>query len=531
VAKSAVSLLWLCFVACAGLAVSAQPSLVAGRTLVVIPFENLSPAPGLEWLGEGFAETLHSQIDSPVLYVASREERLRAYDRLGIPAGIHPSRATLYRLAEQMDVDYAVLGSYRVEGDSLIVRAQLLDMRTPKLLPEVTESERLTNLGNLDSALAWDLLRSVRPDFELAKDRYVASVPELRLDALDAYVHGILVPDADDKIRYFREATRVSPAFAEAWLELGKAYFAKNAFESASMAFQKIPGTATVAREANFYLGLSSCAQGDLDTAQNAFEFVAARLPLAEIYNNLGVVAARKGQKRAVADFERAVEDDPSDPDYHFNLGLAVARAGDRARAAREMRAVLEHRPGDAEAHALFDSYSSMASGVPNASLAAKPPVERLKREYQENAFRQMKTQIQGWAEQQFARSDPRSHARYHIELGRELLAHGFVSEAVSQFRHAADVDPSSPVSHAALAEAFQAEGDAGRARAEAETSLRIRESAEAYVVLTRLDLGEHQAENAEKDINRALQLEPQNSNALELKVAVNATLSGKEQP
>jgi len=529
VVRRAVCLLWLSMLVC--VAVSAQQPEGWGRTLVVIPFENSSPTPGLEWLGEGFAETLRWQLDSPLLYVATREERLRAYDRQGIPAGLHPSRATLFRLAEQMDVDYTVLGSYRFEGDILTVKAQFLDMRAPKLLPEVTEYEGLTNLGSLESALAWDLLHQIRPDFALPKDKYVAGIPPQRLDALDAYVHGVLASDTDEKIRYFLEAVRISPAFAEAWLELGKAYFANEAYGSASAALQKVPASATIAREANFYLGLSSCARGDLDTAQKAFEFVVARLPLAEVYNNLGVVGARRGQKRSAADFERAIENDPSDPDYHFNLGLAMGRAGDRVRAAREMRTVLEHRPGDAEARALLDSFNSAAGSGPNNPTATKYPPERLKVEYQENAFRQMKMQIQSWAEQQFARSDPRSHARYHVELGRELLGHGFVSEAESEFRHAASVDPASPSPHTALAEAYQAAGDAARARSEAEASLRIRESAEAYVVLTRLDLGENRAAEAEKEINRALQLEPRNLSALDLKRAVTATLDGKEQP
>src|SRR5271157_4860219 len=66
--------------------------IMAGRTMVVTPFENASPTPGLEWLGESFPETFHQQLNSPVLYVTSRDERLRAYDRQGIPAGVHASR-------------------------------------------------------------------------------------------------------------------------------------------------------------------------------------------------------------------------------------------------------------------------------------------------------------------------------------------------------------------------------------------------------------------------------------------------------
>ena len=100
---------------------------VVGRTMVVIPFENASPTPGLEWLGESFPETFHEQLNSPVLYVASRDERLRAYDRQGIPASVHASRATLYRLAEQMDIDYAVLGPMaRASGVDIDVRRDLL---------------------------------------------------------------------------------------------------------------------------------------------------------------------------------------------------------------------------------------------------------------------------------------------------------------------------------------------------------------------------------------------------------------------
>ena len=78
---------------------SASTSASVGRTVVIVPFENASPTPGLEWLGDSFPEAFHQQLNSPVLYVASRDERLRAYERQGIPSGVHASRATLYRLA------------------------------------------------------------------------------------------------------------------------------------------------------------------------------------------------------------------------------------------------------------------------------------------------------------------------------------------------------------------------------------------------------------------------------------------------
>ena len=513
-----------------------------GRTMVVIPFENSSPTPALEWIGESFPETFHQQLNSPVLYVASRNERLRAYDRQGVPAGVHASRATLYRIAEQMDVDYAVLGSYQYDGTRLTVTAQLLDMRAQKLSPAATESAPLSELGNLQSALAWDLLHFIRADFPVPKEKYIASVVPIRLDALENYVRGTLATTADEKIQCYRDAARLNPDYAQAWLALGKAYYAQHAYEPAIAALSQVhqssaqsgvaSASGAIAREANFYLGLAAYAHGDFAKAETAFQFVAERLPLAEVYNNLGVVAQRRGQKRATDYFQRAIQDDPSDPDYHFNLAVTLAQAGDRTGATRELRATLDHRPGDSDAKLLLDSFAATSSGgiVPSGATS-KIPQERIKHNYEEDAFRQMTTQIESWAEQRFVKSDPRTHARYHIELGRELLAHGFTTEAEAEFRHAAAVDPASAAPLTALAEDYDARGDYTEARAEAEAAQRVRESAEAYLVLARLDLRENKTDSAAQNINRALQLEPANSAGQDLKRTLAAKLAEKAQP
>ena len=511
--------------------------LVVGHTLLVFPFENASPTPGLEWLGESFPETLHAQLNSPILYVASRDERLRAYDRQGVPAAIHASRATLYRLAEQMDVDYAVLGSYKYDGSRLTAVAQLLDMRAQKLLPPVTESAPLADLGALQSALAWDLLRLIHIDFSEPKDKYVSTAAPVPLDAQENYIRGILATTAEQKVRHYREAVRLNPDYAQAWLELGKTYYAQRAYEPAIAALGQVQHSPEVDREANFYLGLAAYAHGDFAKSETAFAFVAARLPLAEVYNNLGVVAARRGQKKTAEYFERAIQNDPSDADYHFNLSIALAQAGDRTGAARELRATLEHRPNDAEAKTLLDSLTaptpSPAGTAPAAApgSAARPPLERIKRNYEADAFRQMTIQIGSWAEQRFARSDPHAHARFHVELGKELLAHGFTTEAEAEFRHAAAVDPSSSTPLTALAEDYEARGDDAEARAQAEAALRVRESAEAYLVLARLDLKENKTDAAAQNINRALQLEPGNPAGQDLKHTLAAKLAEKAQP
>jgi tetratricopeptide (TPR) repeat protein len=510
----------------------AQTSTPSGRTVAVIPFENSSSASGLDWLSEGFPEALREQLNSPVVYVASRKDMLRAYDREGVSVGLRLTRATIYRIAEQMDVDYAVLGSYKYDGNALTATAQLLDMRAQKLLPEATESAPLSKLGSVQSALAWDVLHSMRPDFSMSKAQYLASHAPVQAAALEHYIRGITASSPEEKETQYREAARLDPNYGEAWLELGKTYLGQRAYEPAMSALSQAAAAAAVAREANFYLGLAAYMRGDFARAQTALEFVAERLPLAEVYNNLGVVAARRGHKDAADYFEKAIRDDPSDPDYHFNLAVTMGQSGDNARRMRELRAVLEQRPSDAEAKALLDSLTTPPTGVVPAASIAKMPTLRIKRNYEEDAFRQMTTQMQGWVEQRFARSgDARAHARFHVARGKELLAYGFAAEASAEFRHAAAVNPSSTAALVGLAEVALARGDGNEARAQAEAALRLHESVDAYLVLARLDLSENRIEALTRDLNSVLRLDPGNSEAQSLQRALAAKLAEKAQP
>jgi hypothetical protein len=102
-----LSLASLPFAARPGQPLSDPIAAVIGKTMVVIPFENTSPTPGLEWLGESFPKlSMSNSILRFYTWPAVRSGCAPTIAR-AFPPGVHASRATLYRLAEQMDVDYA----------------------------------------------------------------------------------------------------------------------------------------------------------------------------------------------------------------------------------------------------------------------------------------------------------------------------------------------------------------------------------------------------------------------------------------
>jgi tetratricopeptide (TPR) repeat protein/TolB-like protein len=512
----------------------AQTSGAVGRTMLIVPFENQSRAPGLEWIGESFPELLQERLNSPTLLVLPREDRIHAYDHVGLPIELHPSRATLYRIAEDMGVDYVVFGRYSFDGRTFSASSQLLDMHHPRLLPETTESGTLVDLITIQTSLAWDILHALRPELTTSQPTYVSAAPPIRLDAFENLVRGVTAPVPEEQVHRFREAVRLNPAYWEAALRLGESYYRGRQYDQAVLWLARIPLSDSHAQEANFYLGLSAYFEGDFNRAQSAFNFIASRLPLAEIDNNLGVVASRRGQKDAVEYFQKASNADPHDADYHFNLAVALYGEGDFAGASRQLRQTLAEHPDDAEAEGLLQLASAEANSnakPPSGSSSGKAPLERIRTSYNEASFRELAMEIDAVADRRLAEADPRTHARFHINRGRELLNQGFVAEADKEFREAIAVDPTDSSAHAGLARVLEASNDVTGARSEAQEALRGQRFVEPLLVLARLDLSENKTESAANEIDQAMTLEPSNPDVLALKRALAAKLALKAPP
>jgi tetratricopeptide (TPR) repeat protein/TolB-like protein len=505
------------------LPLAAQGPAVPSRStemVLIMPFENLSGTAGVEWIGEAFPEVIGSRLNSAQLFIITRDDRLLAFDRLGLPATAKPSRATIYQVAQELDADYVLMGNFQIDGSMLTVHERLMDLDRLRLSPEITESGPLSNLIAIQTALAWDVLNTLKRLDIPSKQEFVAQFPPLRVDALENYTRGVLAPSDQEKIRRFQEAVRLEPGNTLAMLQLGKTLYATRDYASAVEWLAKVPPNAVKGNEAQFYLGLAAFYAGQMEKAAAAFRSLAGRLPLTEVYNNLGVASARLGDKRTRDYFEKSVENDPSDPDYHFNLAVAMAREGEPQEAARELRAVLDLRP-DPEAKSFLDALSAPSA----VQTPPKLPPERIKRNYDESSFRQLALEIENNNETRLAKADAASHIAFHVQRGRELLEQGLTGEAQKEFIEAVGLDPNNTGAHAGLARVMEVNQDPAGARKEAQLSLHLSPTAEAYLVLARLDLAQNNPGAAQENLDRALALDPANAAAVALKHDIAAAI------
>src|ERR1035441_6859030 len=242
-----------------------------GHILLVLPFDNRTGQPSLEWIREAAAEILSRRFRSAGFAPMSRDDRRYALDHLGLPQGFHPSRATALKLAETLDADSIVVGSYLTDGTGIVAQAQVVDVPRLRMGEAVSARGEIRDLAGVFGSLAWKLTRQLDPGFSGSEETFVAAGAGLRLDAFEQYIRGITEPDQQERLRHLKQAVQESPEFGPAWMALGREDYNGQRYEDAAAAFAKVGGGEPDVLEAGFYRGLSLLFSGDYRKAEEAF--------------------------------------------------------------------------------------------------------------------------------------------------------------------------------------------------------------------------------------------------------------------
>jgi tetratricopeptide (TPR) repeat protein len=517
------------------------PAKVHHQLLLALPFDNRTGQANLDWIGEAVSEILNQRLGASGFDIISRDDRQYALEHLGLPRTFQPSRATAIRLAQTLDADDIIVGFYTLQNNNLHLSAQLLDVNALRLGQPLIEDGPLDHMLDALNSLAWHVTRSLDPGFPLPESSFQAASANLRLNGFENYVRGIVEVEPAERIRHLKIAVAESPTYSPAWLALGMTYFSEQQFDASAAALGHLRKTDRAALEAEFYRGLAFFYTGHYQDAEEAFAFVAGQLPLPEVVNDQGVAASRRGHDGGAL-FQEAVSGDPQDPDYPFNLAIALARRGDTRNALDAIAQALKLRPQDTEATNLQSMLRQPAAAA-NAPASKAPavvpvseqrdtgngsaqdrrtlPLERIKRSYNDASFRQAASEMEEMEAQHLASLPPAEQAAALTKNGKSYLGRGLMLEAEREFQLALAANANDPDAHAGLAEVRRRNGDNAQARAEAQTSIKQRPNAAAWLTLARLDRSEHQLPAAREDVNRALQIEPANSDARSLQQAL----------
>lgn len=551
-----------------------------GHLVWVMPFQNGSAAPGLDWIGASFPDTINQRLSSAGFLTLRREDTEYALQHLGLPTDFHPTRATTYRIAQTLDADYVVFGRYTVTNGEITATARLLRVNDPRLRPEVAEQGKLDDLIGIENRLAWKVAVQIDPGLDLDEQTFVAADRNLRLDSFENYIRGQVEPGIEERIGHLNKAVQLSPNYTRAWFALGKAYFQNQQYEESEVPFSKVPRGSRLSLEALFYAGLGHLYTGHYASAQREFAAISAVLPMPEVLNNEGIAINRQGQN-GTALFERVVQLDPQNADSWFNLAVSERREKDYGAALKAVERSLALRPQDAEAQRLKKNIEMLRDGLiaaPVAKAATKEaaakagamkapgmaragasqptktdaadadgeesspadsaadaqagdesaeqdyePLERIARSYDESSFRQAAFEMEQMNAMKLRSMPAAKQAQVLCQQGTAYINDGLLLEAERQFQMAANADPASADAYAGLAQVHEYAGSMAVARQEAEKSLSMRPNVAAYLVLARMALSQHDFATAEQNVAQALALDTKNSAAKGIEQAIEA--------
>jgi len=376
-----------------------------GDVVMVLAFENTSNRPEYNWVGESFADALTELLSKPGLMVVTGDERSLAYQQIGLPDTIIPSRATSIKLARQAKASLIVLGTYTVtppqepesktkgkaEKDKssaeayVQVTARVIKVNEGRTLGEVLDGGwatrqfdfggALTTLQNIQGRLAYQILYQRDRALPFSQNQLVQEATKIPPQAFEAYVKAVQVDERDEKRSiYLKNAMRLysdangGAVYTQAAFELGRYYMLDGKWRESTEYFIKLQKKEPHYIEAAFYAGLGYAKLGDWGRALASLVPLATDTPLIGVYNNAGAAAvqASREQKKekeeerkkllaqGISFLQRASESSPDDSMVRFNYAYALFLAGKYAEAAEQLRPVITADPRDGQAYFIF---------------------------------------------------------------------------------------------------------------------------------------------------------------------------------
>lgn len=511
-------------------------SAVAADRIVVMPFENRSQMGEYNWIRESFPIIVSEVLDAPGIYVLSTGERNLAFDRLRLSPNDLLTRASMIRVAEAAQANLALIGEFDIGGEkdgvTIAVTARLVETTEGRLVANkvFNFSGPLSNLQQIQGQLAWNILYLRNPSLPYTKDQFVRKATSAPPLAYQSYVKA--VQTADQKLResFLRRAIQEFENSGEAGHygaaihELGMLSYRQANHAEAVKQFKQLDKGDRQYDESLFYIGLAAYRLGNFEEMTLALTTLAQARPMLEVFNNLGVgLAARGDLANALLALQRAVANSPQDALYRFNYGYVLWRSQQPAEAIPHLRVVVQANPRDGEALYLLSKCLSgagqevEAANVDNEAKRhlesyarwavnpeAIPLLGRLKPELDLARFYQLeKRQASGEGpsvqqmtiRQSLDRARARltqndeagalgeiqnvlvlegNNAEAHLLRGLVLQRRGENDGALSALQSAVTWDPRLIEAHLALGRIYQSRGDRARALSHANQALAI---------------------------------------------------------
>jgi len=527
-----VAVCLLTFALCISASAEAQALVSIGARQLVMPFDNETHDTRYDWLGEGAASVLTEDLTALGAQALSRQDRLRAFEHLRVPAVQKLSDATIIRVAEIVGAQQVITGSFAVNGTSVTIHARATRLDTGRRFSQVSETGPLNELFEIFARAARRLL----PDSVVPMSDMERGHPPLA--AFEEYIKGAVAENPSTQIVFLKESLRYAPDFQQARLALWNVYNEQGEHRQALDIAQQVPSTGPLSREARFRAALSTMSLGRYAEAIDRFTALNREQRDPALLNNAGVaqlrLTARSPDGSAAPLFRQALTIDPDNPDLAFNLGYSSWLAHDALNAVQWLREAVRRNPADDAAHwvlgVALQASANAVEGQRERDLAKRlsskyaewekqpgpavvpPNLERITFELDAASLPRIEEALAA-AEQR----DQRDVAAFHLESGRRLYKAEHDAEAIAELRRAIYLSPYEREAHLLLGRLYLRAGQIADAIDELKISIWSDDRTDARVALAEAYIQSKNFDGARSELQSVLTREPSSTEARRL--------------
>jgi TolB-like protein/Tfp pilus assembly protein PilF len=342
----------------------------APSSVAVLPFQELSAAPGDAYFADGLTEELIAMLAGVEgLHVVSRTSAF-AYRHSAVP---------LRQIGRELGVETIVEGSVRRAGERVRITAQLIDARTDAHLWAESYERSLTDIFEIQYDVAQRIATSMRSRFTPEQGQRAAARAAHDPDAFHHYLRARHLcsrgsPEVwEQGIAAFHDAIAVDPQYAAAYAGLADAYLQPSLFnlgppisrrearQHARRAAQRAIEIADDLAEAHATLGMVQFYDWEWAASEaSLLRAVALQPASAHMHHRRGVCLIYLGRfDEADAELARAQQLDPLSLPIFISRGLLASRARRYDDAILLLRRALDIDPeAHAALHFLSEAYA-----------------------------------------------------------------------------------------------------------------------------------------------------------------------------
>ena len=177
------------------------------RSIVVLPFVNISSDPEQDYLGDGLAEEL--------LNLLARVEGLRVISRTSA-FSFKGKEITSAEIARLLNVSYVLEGSVRKSGDTLRITAQLIDARADAHLWSDTYDHATENIFDIQDSVAAEVVGNLKTELALEPPKADRHDPV----AYALYLQADQAETEEARRELLEQALDIEPDFLDAMFDL-----------------------------------------------------------------------------------------------------------------------------------------------------------------------------------------------------------------------------------------------------------------------------------------------------------------------